>query len=144
MTRALPSIGIVTASLFLALSGCGGCGEQAPTSLPPTTTTPAAAGTPSTTLATQEGDEDAAAPLLVWAEAEPDEGKAPLTVELRADTEGGKPPLKYTWTFSDSAPDSSEVNPKHTFTKPGKYRVDLNVADASGDSDTDYVEVEVQ
>src|SRR5438045_3669142 len=80
-----------------------------------------------------------AAPLLAWADAEPEDGKAPLEVQFKADTEGGKPPLKYKWTFGDGTPDSDEANPKHTFEKAGKYRADLTVNDAAGDSDTDYV-----
>ena len=83
-------------------------------------------------------------PLLAWADANPEEGKAPLAVEFKADTEGGKPPLKYTWKFGDGSPDSSEANPKHTYDKPGKYRADLSVSDGGGDSDSDYIEVEVQ
>jgi hypothetical protein len=33
---------------------------------------------------------------------------------------------------------------KHTFQKAGKYRVDLEVADSAGDSDSDYLEIEVR
>src|SRR5438094_374271 len=76
--------------------------------------------------------------------AQPQDGKAAVEVQCKADTEGGKPPLKYKWTFGDGTPDSDEANPKHTFEKAGKYRADLTVNDAAGDSDTDYVEIEVE
>jgi PKD repeat protein len=133
------------AAVFLAISGCGG-GSETP---PPTTThsagpvvTAPSVAAPSTTI---EGEaEEETAPLLAWADASPEEGKAPLTVEFKADTEGGKPPLKYTWKFGDGSADSSEANPKHTYDKAGKYRADLSVADSGGDSDSDYIEVEVQ
>lgn len=82
--------------------------------------------------------------MLAWAEAEPEEGKAPLAVQFTADIDGGKPPLKYTWKFGDGSPDSNEANPKHTYDKPGSYRADLEVADATGDEDSDYIEIEVQ
>ena len=50
----------------------------------------------------------------------------------------------WSWKFGDGTPDSTEANPKHTYEKAGKYRADLSVADAGGDSDTDYIEIEVQ
>jgi PKD repeat protein len=133
-------------ALLLAALGCGGGGESgtpAPASTPPTTA-PTAAATPPTTLPTAAGDDEEPAPLLAWADASPEEGKAPLTVEFKADTEGGKPPLKYVWKFGDGTPDSNEANPKHTYEKAGKYRADLEVADSAGDSDSDYMEIEVQ
>jgi PKD repeat protein len=88
--------------------------------------------------------EDEIAPLLAWADASPEDGDAPLTVSFTADIEGGTPPLKYLWKFGDGTPDSTEANPKHTFAKAGKYRADLEVTDASGDSDSDYIEIEVR
>jgi PKD repeat protein len=137
----------LVAAILLWLPGCGGGGGKGET--PPTATTmpapPApAAGGPTTTVAGGEGEEDEESPLLAWADGEPEEGKAPLTVEFKADTEGGKAPLKYTWKFGDGSPDSNEQNPKHVYAKAGKYRADLEVADSAGDSDSDYIEVEVQ
>jgi len=142
MTRLLAGSATL-AAVFLAISGCGGGHETAPTPTPaaPATTTPGAAA-PTTTMAGEAEEETA--PLLAWADANPEDGKAPLTVEFKADTEGGKPPLKYTWKFGDGTPDSNEANPKHTFDKPGKYRADLSVSDSGGDSDSDYIEIEVQ
>jgi PKD repeat protein len=133
--------------LTIVALGCGGSGPtQTPKTPPPSTTgstVPSPTGAVTTTTLADHAEEEAA-PLLAWAEGEPDEGKAPLTVQLKADTEGGKPPLKITWSFGDGSPDSNDANPKHTYDKPGKYRADLNVSDSAGDSDTDYVEIEVQ
>jgi len=136
---------LVVALVALGAPGCGGGPSEtpkapAPTAAPAATTPPAAAAGPTTTVA---GGEEAA-PLLAWADAEPEDGKAPLEVQFKADTEGGKPPLKYKWTFGDGTADSEEGNPKHTYEKAGKYRADLTVNDAAGDSDTDYVEIEVE
>ena len=86
--------------------------------------------------------EEEAAPLLAWADADPEEGQAPLVVAFKADVEGGTPPLKYTWSFGDGTPDANEANPKHTYQKAGKFRADLSVTDGGGDSDSDYIEVE--
>lgn len=143
----------------LVLSGCGGGSESGkgetpkPATAPTTTAAPAAA--PTTTAAPaapaageqgkaepgKEGD-DENAPLLAWADADTDEGAAPLAVQFSADIEGGKAPLKVKWTFGDGT-ESTETNPKHTYDKPGKYRADLEVNDSGGDSDSDYVEIEV-
>ena len=136
---------LLVALVALGAPGCGGGPSETPKAPPATTAPaapapPAAAAGPTTTVAA--GEE--AAPLLAWADAEPEDGKAPLEVQFKADTEGGKPPLKYKWTFGDGTPDSEEANPKHTFEKAGKYRADLTVNDAAGDSDTDYVEIEVE
>src|SRR6266516_4677020 len=46
--------------------------------------------------------------------------------------------------WADGTPDSNEANPKHTYAKAGKYRADLSVSDSPGDSDTDYIEIEVR
>jgi PKD repeat protein len=130
-------------ALLVAALGCGG-GEKTSTPAPsPTTTVPKTAAAP-TTLPAAPTDEEEPAPLLAWADASVEEGKAPLTVEFKADTEGGKPPLKYVWKFGDGTPDSTDANPKHTYEKPGKYRADLEVADSAGDSDSDYMEIDVQ
>jgi len=142
MIRRLALSATTLALLTLAL-GCGGGKEGGEAPKTPPATTPSA--TPSTApQAQQGGDDDEGAPLLAWADVDNDEGKAPLSVQFKADIEGGKPPLKIVWKFGDGTPDSSEANPKHTYDKAGKYRADLEVTDASGDNDSDYVEIEVQ
>ena len=136
MTRALAA----SATLFLLLAGCGG----GPAQPPQTTTTTVAAGAATTTTVAAGKAEEEAAPLLAWADATPEDGQAPLTVDFKADVEGGTPPLKYTWAFGDGTPDANEANPKHVYQKAGKYRADLSVSDGGGDSDTDYIEIEVR
>jgi PKD repeat protein len=144
--------------IALTLTACGGGGtpttetpkpQTATTAAPaPAAPAPAAPATPPTTTApgakTGEEDEDLAAPLLAWADSDTDEGKAPLTIQFKSDIEGGTPPLTYLWKFGDGTPDSTEANPKHTYQKAGKYRADLEVKDAGGDSDSDYLEIDVQ
>jgi PKD repeat protein len=142
-------LGFVVAT---ALAGCGGGeqstggGEAAKPAATASTQAAAPATTPPTTLApgAKAGEEEEPAPLLAWADSDTDEGKAPLAVAFTADVEGGKPPLTYVWKFGDGTPDSSEANPKHTYAKPGTYRADLEVKDASGDSDSDYLEITVE
>jgi PKD repeat protein len=146
MKRALACSATLAASFLFTLIGCGGGG---PGEAPHTTTTvaavPPAGGATTTTVAGAAGKaEDEPAPLLAWADGTPEEGSAPLAVEFKADIEGGTPPLKYTWSFGDGTPDSNEPNPKHTYEKAGKYRADLSVADSAGDSDSDYIEIEVR
>ncbi len=140
------SLGMIVA---LTLAGCGGGAPTGETPKPtPTTVAPVAPASPPTTAAGaktgDEDDEDMAAPLLAWADSDTDEGKAPLAIQFKADIEGGTPPLSFVWKFGDGTPDSTEANPKHTYEKPGKYRADLEVKDAAGDSDSDYLEIDVQ
>lgn len=87
----------------------------------------------------QEGDEI----LMVWAEAEPDEGAPPLSVQLKADVSGGQGERKLKWDFGDGSPPSSELNPTHKYEKAGTFRASVEVSDATGDSDSDYVDIEV-
>jgi PKD domain len=99
----------------------------------------AAAGATAETAGTEEGDEI----LMVWAEAEPDEGAPPLEVQLKADVSGGVGERKIKWEFGDGTPASSELNPKHKYEKAGTFRASVEVSDASGDSDSDYVDIEI-
>ena len=141
MMRALAVSATLTLSFLLVLPGCGGGG---PSEAPTTATTLAPSEAQTSTTAAAGKAEDEAAPLLAWADGTPEDGQAPLVVEFKADVEGGTPPLKYAWKFGDETPDASEANPKHTYTKAGKYRADLTVTDSAGDSDTDYIEIEVR
>lgn len=150
MIRSLGTSITLAAFLALSLPGCGGGGGggQGETPKTPAATTPPAAPAPTTPPAAgqqgAEADDDADSPLLAWADVDNDEGKAPLTVQFKADIEGGKAPLKIVWKFGDGTPDSNEKEPKHTYEKPGKYKADLEVEDSSGDSDSDYVEIDVE
>jgi PKD repeat protein len=140
MNRALTCSATLALPFLVLLSGCGG-GEK-PSEAPRATTTTVAAAVTTTTAAAGKAEEEPA-PLLAWADADPEEGQAPLSVQFKADVEGGAPPLKHTWSFGDQTPDSNEANPKHVYQKAGKYRADLTVADGGGDSDSDYIEIEV-
>jgi PKD repeat protein len=100
---------------------------------------PAAAAASPAADAAEEGDEI----LMVWAEAEPDEGAPPLEVQLKADVSGGVGERKIKWEFGDGSPASNELNPKHKYEKPGTFRASVEVSDASGDSDSDYVDIEI-
>ena len=40
-------------------------------------------------------------------------------------------------------PASAELNPKHKYEKSGTFRASVEVSDASGDSDSDYVDIEI-
>jgi PKD repeat protein len=126
---------------LLALSAVSACtrGEEKPVTAgsTPVASPGVAAAAPAT--AETEGDDI----LMVWAEADPDEGEPPLTVQLTADISGGVGERTVKWDFGDGSPPSNEVNPKHTYEKPGTYRASVEVADSSGDSDSDYVDIEV-
>jgi PKD repeat protein len=103
----------------------------------PAAAAPVAAASPAE--GTEEGDEI----LMVWAEAEPDEGAPPLEVQLKADVSGGVGERKVKWEFGDGTPPSTEINPKHKYDKAGTFRASVEVTDGSGDSDSDYVDIEV-
>ena len=102
-----------------------------------------AAAVPSPAAENAEGGEDGDEILMVWAEAEPDEGAPPLEVQLKADVSGGVGEHKVKWEFGDGSPASNELNPKHKYDKAGTYRASVEVSDASGDSDSDYVDIEI-
>ena len=68
----------------------------------------------------------------VTATAEPTQGEVPLTVQFTAtgsDRDGD--PLSYEWQFGDGA-SSTEQNPVHTYTEPGRYTARVTVTDPSG------------
>jgi hypothetical protein len=134
---------LVTACLVAACGGGGDKGSDAPKA-PTATTPPAATATTVQPAAKPAAEEEDIAPLLAWADSDVDEGKAPLTVKFMADVEGGKAPLTYKWSFGDGTPDSTEPNPVHVYEKAGRYQADLEVKDASGDEDADYLEIEVE
>ncbi|WP_141241694.1 PKD domain-containing protein, partial [Methanosarcina spelaei] len=73
--------------------------------------------------------------------ATPTSGKAPLTVAF-TDTSTGLP-TKWKWNFGDGA-SSTIQNPKHKYSKAGKYTVTLTVTNAKGSNTitkTDYIKV---
>ncbi len=73
--------------------------------------------------------------------ASPASGKTPLTVTF-TDTSTGTP-TKWKWSFGDGA-SSTIQNPKHKYSKEGKYTVTLTVTNAKGSNtvtETDYIKV---
>jgi len=123
------------------VSGCTRTEEKPVASATPVASPAAAAAAPApaASAGAEEGDEI----LMVWAEAEPDEGAPPLSVQLKADISGGQGDRKVKWDFGDGSPPSSDVNPTHTYDKAGTFRASVEVADGTGDSDSDYVDIEV-
>jgi PKD repeat protein len=131
-----------TVVTFVAVGLVIGCTrteeKPAATASPALSPTPAAQA-PTAAEAEDSGDEI----LMVWAEAEPDEGPPPLAVQLKADISGGTGERKIKWDFGDGSPPSTEVNPTHRYEKAGTFRASVEVSDGSGDSDSDYVDIEV-
>jgi PKD repeat protein len=83
-------------------------------------------------------------PIIAWIEAEPEEGEAPLRVQFTAKLKGGKPPYTVKWIFGDESPESTELNPVHSYTAPGEFTVELYANDSTGDDDEDDVDILVE
>ena len=137
---------IVGALTALTAAACTRSEDPTAPAASPLQSPPAAAAEPEAPApadaeapAAEEGDEI----LMVWAEAEPDEGAPPLSVQLKADISGGVGERTVKWDFGDGSPPSGEVNPTHTYEKAGTYRASVEVSDSSGDSDSDYVDIDV-
>lgn len=132
------AVGILAAVGMVA--GCTRSEEKAATpgeAAPAPATSPVTGEAAPVDVGLEAGDEI----LMVWAEAEPEEGPPPLTVQLKADISGGSGERKVKWDFGDGAPGSAEVNPTHTYEKPGTFRASVEVSDGTGDSDSDYVDI---
>lgn len=71
-------------------------------------------------------------------------GEAPLPVEFTSTVNDpdGDTPVSYEWDFGDDAT-STEANPSHTYTTPGKYVVSLTATDARGARSNRTLEVTV-
>jgi PKD repeat protein len=68
-------------------------------------------------------------------------GKTPLTVAFT--DRSSNMPIKWKWSFGDGA-SSTIQNPKHKYSKAGKYTVTLTVTNAKGSNtatETDYIKV---
>jgi PKD repeat protein len=73
--------------------------------------------------------------------ASPASGKTPLTVTFTDNS--SNIPTKWKWSFGDGA-SSTIQNPKHKYSKAGKYTVILTVTNAKGSNtvtETDYIKV---
>ena len=79
--------------------------------------------------------------LKVSIAANPAEGVAPLTVQFTA-AAIGQEPLTYAWDFNnDGSADSFSLTPTTTFSKAGKYSVQLAVSDKNGETVKKNVQV---
>jgi len=73
--------------------------------------------------------------------ASPTSGKAPLTVAFTDKSTGS--PTKWKWSFGDGTSSTSK-NPKHKYSKAGKYTVKLTATNAAGSNTvtkTNYIKV---
>ena len=63
------------------------------------------------------------------------DGPAPLTVNFSSagslDPDPGDT-IRFEWDFGDGSPISTEANPTHTYTQPGRFTAILRVFDSSG------------
>jgi hypothetical protein len=110
----------------------------------PATETPAVPATgPPGAAATAPAQAEQAPTFFCWMDEDEDAGYAPLTVQFTSHVEGGVPPYTVTWNFDDGSPPSSERNPVHTYTKPGRYLAELFATDSRGDKDDDFTIIEV-
>ena len=72
-------------------------------------------------------------------------GEAPLPVAFDSTVTDadGDTPVTYAWDFGDGAT-STEADPSHTYTTPGRYVVSLKATDARGASSTRTTEITVR
>jgi len=77
--------------------------------------------------------------------ATPTSGMAPLHVQFRgadsSDPDGDA--LTYDWAFGDGTPNSSDVNPSHTYATDGDYTATLTVSDGHGNRDSATIRMTV-
>ena len=83
-----------------------------------------------------EGSLTVASPLIAKFSFKPRAGEAPLTVMFSDVSEGGH--TSRTWAFGDRRT-SSAANPRHTFQKPGTYRVRLSIKGLQGADETEQM-----
>ncbi|MBZ0279589.1 MAG: PKD domain-containing protein [Anaerolineae bacterium] len=67
----------------------------------------------------------------------PTSGTAPLNVQFTNQSTGES--LSYVWNFGDSTPNSTEINPLHSFVTPGSYTVTLTVSNSAGSTNASTV-----
>ncbi|MCP3420983.1 ThuA domain-containing protein [Nocardioides pinisoli] len=83
-------------------------------------------------------------PPTVAINASTTSGEVPLPVQFTSTVTDpdGDTPVTYAWKFGDGeASTSTQANPSHTYTAPGKYVVSLTVTDARGAKTTRTTEI---
>ncbi len=82
--------------------------------------------------------------IIIFGEAEPDQGPAPLTVKFKvSDPFKNIQGPRYRWDFGDGSPPSDMRSPKHVYEHPGRYTASVTVTDSAGVDDDDTVEIDV-
>lgn len=93
------------------------------------------------TAANSAGKDSRSAQLRVQDSAEPPQigeiQATPPTLTIQSATRftaevKGNAPLAYQWDFGDNTSSSTQVNPSHTYARPGTYTVTLKVSNAAG------------
>ena len=133
---------------IVVVLACASCTHNESTSSQPqaaasTPTAQAAAAAPAGPTAASGGEE---ADVELIADADPDSGEVPLhvtfSVEALLDRELNQP--TYTWDFGDGSPQSHEVNPQHTYEKPGDYLATVRMVTKTGERGWDEVDIEAE
>lgn len=99
---------------------------------------PGEAGAPPAGADENEGD------CIVVADADPDYGPPPLAVTFSAEAECNAGQPTYKWNFGDGSAPSSEVNPTHTYARPGDYTASVTITGPGGSTASDEVDITVQ
>lgn len=82
--------------------------------------------------------------LIVWAEADPDEGQAPLSVELFCEPLEDIDQPQYSWDPGDGSDRLEGQQVKHTYRRPGTFKARVAVRDKAGNLGEDEVQIDVE
>lgn len=146
---------VVVALASFAGSGCSKEEAAAPAPAPAKVEAPAEAPAPAPVAAdappAAPEPAAAAAPAgqnprdewIIWADGDPWDGEVPLEVIFECELMEEVPNAKFEWDFGDESPKVAEANPKHTYTKPGRFTARCLVTDPSGGHGEDSVIIDV-
>ena len=112
--------------------------QAPPAGAAPAVSNTPAAGEPAAAAGNEEED------CIVVADADPDYGPPPLAVGFSAEAECNAGQPSYKWDFGDGSASSAEVNPTHTYTKPGDYTATVTVTGANGATSSDEIDITVE
>jgi hypothetical protein len=110
---------------------------------------PAEGGAPAAPMQPQAGappeaPEEDEGDCIVVADANPDYGPPPLAVVFSAEAECSAGEPTYKWDFGDGSAASSEMNPSHTYPKPGDYTASVTVTGPNGATAADEIDITVE